>query len=88
MFKGISEPQNCLEHNYHQKNPRAHKNKIGTPPPPKPKLPPAPPENEEFYGHGGFPAERTQKFEAPIKLAQPFPAAELRTRILQIRGFF
>ena len=26
-----------------QKNPRAHKNKIGTPPPPKPKIPPPPP---------------------------------------------
>ena len=30
-----------------QKNPRAHKNKIGTPPPPNP-----PPKKEEFYGHG------------------------------------
>ena len=28
-----------------QKNPRAHKNKIGTSPPPQ---------NEEFYGHGFF----------------------------------
>ena len=36
-----------------QKNPRAHKNKIGTPPPPKPKIPP-PPKNEEFYGHRVF----------------------------------
>ena len=34
-----------------QKNPRAHKNKIGTPPPPpqNPKYPP--PQNEEFYGY-------------------------------------
>ena len=31
-----------------QKNPRAHKNKIGTPPPP----PKPPPKKEEFYGHG------------------------------------
>ena len=39
---------------FYQKNPRAHKNKIGTPdPPPKPKIPP--PQKEEFYGHGGFP---------------------------------
>ena len=29
-----------------------------------------------------------QKFEAPIKLVQPFPAPELRTRILRTRGFF
>ena len=27
-------------------------------------------------GMGGFPAERTQKCQAPIKLAQPFPAPE------------
>ena len=38
--------RNCLN----QKNPRAHKNKIGTsPPPPNPKYPP--PKNEEFFGH-------------------------------------
>ena len=36
-----------------QKNPRAHKSKIGTPPlPQNPKYPP--PLNEEFYGHGFF----------------------------------
>ena len=34
-----------------QKNPRAHKNKIGTSPPP-PQKPKYPPPNEEFYGHG------------------------------------
>ena len=28
------------------------------------------------------------KFQAPIKLAQPFPAPELRTRILRTRGCF
>ena len=69
-----------------QKNPRAHNNKIGTSPllPQTQNTPPA--LKREFYGHGGFPAERTQKFEAPIKLAQPFPAPELRTRILQTRG--
>ena len=60
-----------------QKNPRAHKNKIGTSPPPhSPKYPP-PPQNEECYG----PAERMHFFEAPIKLAQPFPAPELRTKM-------
>ena len=54
-------------------------------PPPNPRYPT---QNEEFYGYGGFPAERTQKFLAPKKLAQPFPAPELRTRILRTRGFF
>ena len=33
-----------------QKNPRAHKNKIGTPPPP----PKPPPKKEQFNGHGLF----------------------------------
>ena len=39
-----------------QKNPRAHKNKIGTPPPPPPQNPkiPPPPKREEFYGQGFF----------------------------------
>ena len=36
------------------------------------------PENEEFYGHGGFPAERTKKCQAPTKLTQPFLAPEVR----------
>ena len=35
----------------------------------------------------GFPAERTHFFRASIKLAQPFPAPESRTRILRTRGF-
>ena len=36
----------------------------------------------------GFPAERTHFFQASIKLAQPFPAPELRTRILRtLKGF-
>ena len=36
----------------------------------------------------GFPAERAQFFHVPIKLAQPVPAPELRTKILWTRGFF
>ena len=69
-----------------QKNPRAHKNKTGTPPP-NPKYPP-PPKTRNFMDMKVFfSAERTQKFQAPIKLAQPFPAPELRTRILRTRGF-
>ena len=39
---------------FSQKNPRAHKNQIGTSPPPKTKNSPPPPQNEELYGHGGF----------------------------------
>ena len=67
-----------------QKNPRAHKNKIGTPPPPPKKTPP----KRGNFMDKGFPAERTHFFQASIKLAQPFPAPELRTRILRARGFF
>ena len=39
-------------------------------------------------GMGGFPAERTKKCQAPIKLAQPFPAPELRAEILWTPRFF
>ena len=59
-------------------NPRAHKNKIGTSPP-QPKIP-SPLKTRNFMDIG-FPAERTQNFRAPIKLAQAFPAPELRARI-------
>ena len=31
----------------------------------------------------GFPAERTKKFQAPIKLARPFPAPELQAEELR-----
>ena len=68
-------------------DPRAHKNKIGTSPPPKPKIPP-PPKNEEFYGHGFSCRTDVFFFQASIKLAQPFPAPELRTQILRTQGFF
>ena len=39
-------------------------------------------------GMGLFPAERTKKCQAPIKLAQPFPAPELRAEILWTSRFF
>ena len=52
-----------------RKNPRAHKNKIGTPPPPPQK---PPPKKEEFYGHGFFQQKERIFFKASIKLAQPF----------------
>ena len=59
---------------------------VPRPLPTNPKYPP--PQNEEFYEHGGFHAERAHFFQVSIKLAQPFPAPELRTRILWTRGFF
>ena len=70
-----------------QKNPRAHKNKIGTPPPPKknPKYPPHP--KRGILWAWVFPAERAHFSRAPIKLAQPFPAPELRAKTLRTRGF-
>ena len=51
---GVAPKSPRNSHSIHQKNPRAHKNIIGTSPPPpsNPKSPP--PQNEEFYGHGGF----------------------------------
>ena len=69
----------------YQKNPRAHKNKIGTPPP---KKNPTPPPKTRNFMDMVFPAERTHFLQASIKLAQPFPAPELRTQILRTRGFF
>ena len=36
--------------------------KSALPPPPKPRIPP-PPLKREFYGHGGFPAERRHFFQ-------------------------
>ena len=65
-------------------NPRAHKNKIGTSPPPQTQNTPLPKTRILwtwlFLQDGRiFPA-------ASIKLAQPFPAPELRTKILRTRG--
>ena len=45
-----------------QKNPRAHKNKIGTPPPKKPKIPP---KTRNFMDMEGFPAERRHFSRCP-----------------------
>ena len=52
-------------------------------------LPPqkSPPQKGEFYGHG-FSCRKNAFFQVSIKLAHPFPAPELRTRILRTRGFF
>ena len=70
-----------------QKNPRAHKNTIGTFPHPKPKIL-RPLKTRNFMGMGGFPAERTQFFQAPIRLAQPFPAPESRANIFMDTRIF
>ena len=63
--------RNCLEltRNYNciranQKNPRAHKNKIGTPPP-KSQNPPPPPKRRNFMDKMVFPAERTHFSRRP-----------------------
>ena len=50
----------------------------------KPKIPP--PLKRGVLWAWGFPAERKQKFQAPIKLVQPFPALELRTNIFTDTG--
>ena len=73
-----------------QKNPRAHKNKIGTPPPPKPKIPP-PPKNEEFYGHGFFLRKErifpgVHKIDAPISGPRIADNNFTDTRIFLRRG--
>ena len=69
-----------------QKNPRAYKNKIGTPPPPQtPKYPP--PKTRNFMDMG-FSCRKNAFFQPSIKLTHPFPAPELRTKILRtLKGF-
>ena len=57
-----------------RKNPHAHKIKLALLPPPskKPRTPPL--KGGILWAWRFSPAERTQKCQAPIKLAQPFPA--------------
>ena len=69
-----------------QNDPRAHKNKIGTPPPPKTQNTP-PPKTRNFMDMG-LSCRKNAFFQASIKLTHPFPAPELRTKILRTRGFF
>ena len=57
-------------------------------PPPPPQNPKYPPPKTRNFMDTGFPAERTHFFQVSIKLVRPFPAPELRTRILWTRGFF
>ena len=65
--KNVFDTKNGLKNAKSQKNPRAHKNKIGTPPP-----------KRRNFVDMCFPAERMH-FPGAHKLAQPFPAPELRT---------
>ena len=70
-----------------QKNPRAHKNKIGTPPcPQNQNSPPCP--KRGILWTWRFSCTKKAFFQVSIKLAQPFPAPELRTRILRTWAFF
>ena len=72
-----------------QRNPRAHKNKIGTSPPPQKKKPntPTPLKTRNLMGMSVF-LQKERNLRAPIKLAQPFPAPESRAKNLRTRGFF
>ena len=65
------------------------KSALPPPPPAKPKILPPPPLKKKrgILWTWVFLAERTHFVQASIKLAQPFPAPELRTRILRTRGF-
>ena len=72
MVLGLQSRQGCKFRcslvAFHQKNPRAHKNKIGTlpPPPQNPKNPP-PPKTRNFYGYG-FSCRTDAFFQASIKI--------------------
>ena len=67
-----------------QKNPRAHKNKIGTSAP----LQKNPAENEEFYGHGVYQQKEQKMPDAHKIVEQPFPAPELRAEKLRDMRLF
>ena len=90
MYKTSASKSCKFRHNWGipsvRKMPAPIKIKLALPHPPsrKPQPPPPPPLNEEFYGHGGFPAEIAEKMPATIKLAQPYPAPELRAEIFLI----
>ena len=71
---------------FSEKSPRAFK-KIGTPPPPQTQNPP-PPKKRGILWTWKFSCRKKAFFQVSVKLAQPFPAPELRTRILRTRGFF
>ena len=60
-----------------QKNPHAHKNKIGASTPASKNPRPLPLKQGTIWTWG-FPAEEPKKCQAPKKLVQPLPAPELR----------
>ena len=68
---------------------KRHAHKLALPPLPRfQETLNTPPKRRNFVGMGGFPAERTEKCQAPIKLAQPFPAPESQAETLQtLLGF-
>ena len=57
-------------------------------PPPPPKTQNTPPPKTWNFMDRGFSCRKNAFFQVPIKLAQPFPAPELRTKVLRTRGFF
>ena len=61
-----------------RKNLAAIKIKSALPPPPKTQNPP--PKTRSFMEKMGFSCRKSAFFQAPIKLAQPFPVPELRTK--------
>ena len=66
-----------------QKNPRAHKNKIGTPPPP----PNPPPKKGEFYGHG-FSCRKNAFFPGVHKIGAPISGPRIADTNFTDTGIF
>ena len=65
-----------------RKIPATMNTNIGTPPPKK--KPKCPSLKRGMLWAWSFPAERNKKYQAPIKLARPFPAPELRAKVFFI----
>ena len=68
-----------------RKIPAPIKIKSALPPPPEAQN--TPPKTRNFMDMEVF-LQKERKFQAPVKLAHPFPAPELRTKILRKRGNF
>ena len=63
------------------KIPTPIKIELALPPPHSKNHDPPPPNSRNFMGMGVFQQKEPKKCQAPIKLAQPFPAPELRVEI-------